>query len=86
MFKADIDAAYRRVPVAPGAGFDAMQGLRNFLALSCRGHRVFTTIAYKRKGSIFLSEHAALPFGAVASVQAWDRIGALALPTAAVAA
>ena len=43
---------------------------------SCKGHRFFANIVYKYDGKVWFSEHAALPFGAVASVHGWDRIGA----------
>ena len=59
MWKADIDAAYRRLPISPG-------------------HRSFAWIAFRlSETETVLAQHMAMPFGAVASVHAWDRIGAL---------
>ena len=57
-WKADIDAAYRRVPVAPE-------------------HRQFAWIFFKRRGTPLISQHFSLPFGSLASVHHWDRIGVL---------
>ena len=55
--QADIDSAFRRIPVAPG-------------------HRWACGVAFKHKGKVVTSQHAACPFGAIASVHAWERIGA----------
>ena len=55
--QADIDSAFRRVPVAPE-------------------HRWACGVAFKLKGKVVISQHAACPFGAIASVHAWERIGA----------
>ena len=57
MWKADIDSAYRRVPVK-------------------MEHRPFAAITFVRNGTTVVSVHNALPFGSVASVHGWDRIGA----------
>ncbi len=60
MFKADIDAAYRRVPIKPSDRWAA-------------------SVVFLVDGEWHKAEHWAMPFGAVASVFAWDRIGALLL-------
>jgi hypothetical protein len=55
--QADVDAAYRRVPVAPA-------------------HRWACGVVFRCGDEIYFSQHAACPFGAVASVHAWERLGA----------
>lgn len=57
LIKADIDAAFRRIPVAPE-------------------HRWACWVAFIVLGEVFVSQHGACPFGAVASVHAWERVGA----------
>ena len=57
-FKADIDAAFRRLPAAPA-------------------HRIFLYFAFIVQGAVHIACHRAMPFGAVASVHAWERLGAL---------
>ena len=56
LWKADIDSAFRRVPLCPE-------------------QRKFAAIAFKHKGKVLVYIHNAMPFGAIASVHAWDRIG-----------
>ena len=56
LWKADIDSAYRRIPVA------AESGDRSW-------------VVFKRNGKPVAARHYALPFGSVASVHHWDRIG-----------
>lgn len=58
MWKADIDSAYRRIPVAPE-------------------HRRFAWVVFKRCNVPLAVQHFCLPFGSVASVHNWDRIGAI---------
>ena len=73
LYKADIDSAYRRVPILPGRSCP-----RAWLALLCTslpGHRKFAAVVYKLSGKIYMAQHAALPFGAAAAVQGWHRIG-----------
>ena len=65
MFKADIDSAFRRVPVQPW-------------------FRQFCGVVFRHQGRVFFSHHFALPFGALASVLAWERIGAAILHIGAV--
>ena len=55
---------------------DALPAAAVLSHLACEGHRFFANIVYKYDGKVWFSEHAALPFGAVASVHGWDRIGA----------
>ena len=57
LWKADIDSAYRRIPVR-----------------SC--DRWAAHIVFMLNGMTFVAGHLAMPFGAVASVHAWDRVGA----------
>lgn len=56
MMKAEIDAAFRRVPLRPE-------------------HRMYAYIVIKTDNDILVAGHNAMPFGAVASVHAWDCIG-----------
>ena len=58
MFKADIDSAYRRIPI-------------------CSQHLWTCAVAFKCCGEVYVSQHRAMPFGALAAVHAWERIGAL---------
>ena len=58
LWKADVDSAFRRVPLRPD-------------------HRWASAIAFLYMGQVFMSLHAACPFGATSSVYAWERIGAL---------
>ena len=57
LFKADVDSAFRRIPVLPQ-------------------HRWACGVAFKMRDTIFTAQHYACPFGAVASVHAWERVGA----------
>ena len=56
MWKCDVDAAFRRVPVHPE-------------------HRWMLWAVVLLGGSCVAAQHYALPFGCVASVHAWNRIG-----------
>ena len=56
-WKADVDKAYRRLPVAPE-------------------QRWLLGVAFKHFGTTWIAQHNAMPFGSVASVHAWDRVGA----------
>ena len=58
MFKADIDAAFRRIPLLPE-------------------HRRFAYVAFLVENRIVIAGHAAMPFGSIASVHHWDRVGSL---------
>ena len=58
MFKADIDSAYRRIPI-------------------CGQHLWACAVVFKCCGEIWTAQHRAMPFGAVAAVHAWERVGAL---------
>ena len=58
LWKADIDSAYRRIPVAPA-------------------HRHLAWITFVHNGQTLAAGHNALPFGSVASVYHWDRVGEL---------
>ena len=72
-WKADIDAAYRRVPIAPSSRLPLMRCFCHCLFLP--GHRPLAAVAYLFEGKVMIAEHAALPFGSEASVHGWDRIG-----------
>ena len=64
LFKADIDAAYRRrILVKPR-------------------HFELAHVAFMREGEILVSAHRGMPFGAVASVHNWNRVGAQHVPYA----
>ena len=58
LWKADIDAAYRRIPILPE-------------------HRWLLWVAILFTGQVYVAGHNVAPFGSVAAVHAWDRIGAL---------
>ena len=57
LIKADVDSAFRRIPVASK-------------------HRWACGVVFKQSNQVLFSRHAACPFGALASVHAWERIGA----------
>ena len=54
LMKADVDSAFRRIPVLPE-------------------HRWTCGVCFLVMGVIYAAVHAACPFGAVASVHAWER-------------
>jgi hypothetical protein len=56
--QADIDSAFRRVPVHPQ-------------------HRQYAHVVFKHNGETITARHLGLPFGAVASVHHWERVGEL---------
>ena len=58
LWKADIDSAYRRIPLKPE-------------------HRWAAWSAFVVAGVTMVSGHLTMPFGAVAAVHAWNRVGAL---------
>ena len=58
LLKADIDSAYRRIPISPA-------------------HRWAACVTFLCNGVVYSATHYGMPFGAVASVHAWDRVGAL---------
>ena len=58
LWKADIDAAFRRLPL-------------------CVEHRWAAHVAFVRDSHTYVAGHLTMPFGATASVHAWDRIGSL---------
>jgi hypothetical protein len=77
LWKADIDAAFRRVSVF---------GMRAFIMYLCicsslqipiaPEDRWACGIAFESDGKTVTSQHITAPFGSVASVHAWERIGA----------
>ena len=60
MWTADIDSAFRRLPILAA-------------------HREHAAVVFVRGGTTFISVHNSLPFGSIASVHGWDRIGACTL-------
>ena len=58
LWKADIDSAYRRIPIAPE-------------------HRHLAWVAFVHDGIPMAAKHTTMPFGSVASVYHWDRVGEL---------
>lgn len=56
--QADIDSAFRRVPVHPE-------------------HRQYAHVVFKHNGQTVTAQHLGMPFGAVASVHHWERVGEL---------
>ena len=58
LWKADVDSAYRRIPIAESSQDDAW-------------------IVFMRNSRPVAAKHFAQPFGSIASVHNWDRIGEL---------
>jgi hypothetical protein len=58
LWKADVDAAVRRVLIKPQ-------------------HRFAAWVAFIAGGERLVAQHFATPFGSIASVHAWERIGAM---------
>ena len=58
LFKVDIDAAFRRVPIMPE-------------------HRRFAWVGFLLWGRAHAFQHLSMPFGAIAAVHSWDRIGSM---------
>ena len=50
------------------------------------GHREFGAVIFVLRGVMYISEHKCMPFGSIASVHCWDRIGQSALLAAPVGA
>ena len=76
--QADVDAAFRRVPVAAGERWCC--GIA-FLVGETVGPTASETLNYPKSvvlhfWQVYVSKHMACPFGAVASVHAWERVGA----------
>ena len=55
VFQADINSAYRRIPIRPADRWAA-------------------AITFIHDGNVAVARHVAMPFGAISSVHAWDRI------------
>jgi hypothetical protein len=76
LWKADIDAAFRRVPLKDGHKWAAGVKLG-----SCRWYDRIefarAGVAYMLKGVPQIAFHHGMPFGATASVVAWSNIGEL---------
>jgi hypothetical protein len=60
LFKVDVNAAYRRLPVAPE-------------------HRWAAGVVYRFRNQVMASIHYAMPFGAIASVHQWEKLGSVLL-------
>ena len=60
LFKADIDAAFRHVPIM-------------------KEHRQFAHAVFIVDGEIVVAGHNAMPFGSIASMHHWNRIGEVCL-------
>ena len=58
MWKADVDSAFRRVPLRPKERWAA-------------------AVAFKHRGKVWVSQHNACPFGAAASVYAWQMLASV---------
>ena len=56
MWKADIDSAFRRIPIK-------------------KSHRDLAWTAWRTGNKVGMAKHYCMPFGAIASVHYWDRIG-----------
>jgi hypothetical protein len=62
MWKADIDSAFRRIPIK-------------------KSHRDLAWTAWRTGNKVGMAKHYCMPFGAIASVHYWDRIGMTLLPS-----
>jgi len=78
LMKADIKSAFRRIPVkqehrwACGVAFVAEGRVRRVFLGACK----FTCpVSHCLVTQVFAASHAACPFGAIASVHAWERRG-----------
>ena len=60
LFKVDVNAAYRRLPIMPE-------------------HRWAAGVVYRFQQQVMASVHYAMPFGAIASVHEWEKLGGLLL-------
>lgn len=58
LWKADIDSAFRRIPILPE-------------------HRKLAFIAFRHDTDEIVAKHLCMPFGSVASVHHWERVGDL---------
>ena len=77
LWKVDIDSAYRRVPLAE---MDYWAAWVAFMVGSVVAAHVWAPTLQLLPQSVlqvYVSSHKACPFGATASVQAWERIAAL---------
>ena len=72
--QADIDSAFRRVPVAPDHRWACGVAFR----VNDQVSRLFLHVGLSHSFpcQVMVAQHFALPFGAVASVHAWERVGA----------
>ena len=79
LWKADIDAAFRRIPIKPEerwmCGIAFMVDGQVCATLSCRGG-VLLVYCVLRCAQVWWAQHLAAPFGAVGSVHGWERVGA----------
>ena len=73
LWKADIDSAFRRVPVKPEDRW--LCGIA-FMVEGQVGSRCFAVVAVPLFVQVWWSQHLGAPFGAVASEHAWERVGA----------
>ena len=76
LFKADVDAAFRRIPLLEAHKWVAgVAYLHNGAPLRVKCICIF--VLFFRSGKPWVATHHAAPFGATASVVAWHRVGAL---------
>ena len=73
LFKADVDAAFRRILVKPSHRWACAVAFR-VIDEACT-FSISLKICQLSREQVYMSAHAAAPFGAVASVHAWARIG-----------
>ena len=78
LLKADVDSAYRRIPIMPSHRWAASIALR--LVQHCSfpisaWHNILKIV--RHRDDTLISSHLAMPFGAISSVHAWDRVAKL---------
>ena len=72
-FKVDIDAAFRRIPMAPKDGWAC--GIAYQYQDEVYHRWYGARVGCNRNCQVMWASHNACPFGAIASVHAWERVG-----------
>ena len=73
LWKADIDSAFRRIPVKPDDRW--LCGIAFMVGGQVRP-RLISLFIVLLVAKVWWAQHLGTPFGAVASVHAWERVGA----------
>ena len=75
LWKLDVDAAFRRVPLREDHLWASK--VRAQLRCCCQTALGRLQVAFLYNGQTYFSTHYACPFGSAASVHSWERLGAL---------